>query len=83
MAQIIPIQELKDIVRISELCNITKEPIYVTKDGHKDMVIMSMAVYEERFAQIDMYTKIMEGKKQADNGELLDGVSVLAQLQGK
>ncbi len=83
MPQIIPIRDLRDTNRISELCNATNEPIYVTKNGYGDMVVMSMAAYEEHLACIDMYAKIMEGKEQADNDELLDGVSVLAQLQGK
>lgn len=32
------------------------------------MVIMSMATYEQRLAQIEMYSDIMEGKAQADHG---------------
>ncbi len=83
MPQIIPIRELKDTARISEMCNATNEPIYITKNGYGDMVVMSMAAYETRLARLDMYAKIMEGKAQADNGELLDGPSTLAGLKAK
>ena len=47
------------------------------------MVVMSMAAYERQLAAVDMYKKIMEGKAQADNGELLDGVSTMAKLRQK
>jgi len=47
------------------------------------MVIMSMQAYEEHFARINMYTKILEGKAQADNGELLDGQSTMQKLRNK
>ena len=83
MPQIIPIKDLRDTTRISEMCNTTNEPIYITKNGYGDMVVMSMAAYEQRLARIDMYAKIMEGKAQADNGQLLDGPSTMAGLKKK
>ena len=83
MPQIIPIKDLRDTTRISEMCNATNEPIYITKNGYGDMVVMSMAAYEQRLARIDMYAKIMEGKAQADNGQLLDGPSTMAGLKKK
>ncbi len=54
-----------------------------TENGYGDMVVMSMTAYEERLARIDMYAKIMEGKAQADNGELLDRPSTSAGLKAK
>ena len=81
--QIIPIRNLRDTTKISEMCNATNEPIFVTKNGYGDMVVMSMATYEQRLAQAEMYNKIMEGKAQADKGELLDGPATLAQLRAK
>ena len=48
MAQIIPIRDLKDTNAISAKCHETDEPIFVTKNGYGDMVIMSMKVYEEK-----------------------------------
>ena len=83
MPHIIPIKDLRDTTRISEMCNTTNEPIYITKNGYGDMVVMSMAAYEQRLARIDMYAKIMEGKAQADNGQLLDGPSTMAGLKKK
>ncbi len=81
--QIIPIRDLRDTTKISEMCNATNEPIFVTKNGYGDMVVMSMAAYEQRLAQAEMYNKIMEGKAQADSGNLLDGREAMAQLRAK
>ena len=83
MPQIIPIKELRDTNKISELCNSVNEPIFVTKNGYGDMVVMSMAAYEERLSRLDMYAKIMEGKAQADKGEINDGETVINRLKGK
>ena len=72
MPQIIPIRDLRDTTKISEMCNATNEPIFVTKNGYGDMVVMS-----------NMYKKIMEGKAQADRGKLKDGPSVMEKLRSK
>ncbi len=83
MPQIIPIRDLRDTTKLSEMCNASNEPIFVTKNGYGDMVIMSMAAYEERLAQVEMYAKIIEGKAQADRGELTDGPAAFAKLRAK
>lgn len=83
MPPIIPIRDLRDTTKISEMCNATNEPIFVTKNGYGDMVVMSMATYEQQLAAVDMYKKIMEGKAQADRGELNDGPAVMEKLRGK
>ena len=83
MPQIIPIRDLRDTTKISELCNATNEPIFVTKNGYGDMVVMSMEAYEERLEKVEMYMRIAEGKAQADRGEVLDGKTVMDELRKK
>ena len=46
MPRIIPIRDLKDTAAISQMCSESKEPIYITKNGYGDMVLMSMKAYE-------------------------------------
>jgi PHD/YefM family antitoxin component YafN of YafNO toxin-antitoxin module len=55
MPQIIPIKELKNTAEISDMCHKSEEPIYVTKNGYGDMVIMSMENYENTMNRIAMY----------------------------
>lgn len=81
--QIIPIKDLRDTNKISELCNETNEPIYVTKNGYGDMVIMSMKAYEEKLERIEMYEAIMEGLKAVENGEVEDGPTALKEIRDK
>ena len=42
MPRIIPIRDLKDTAAISQMCSESKEPIYITKNGYGDMVLMSL-----------------------------------------
>ena len=84
MAQIIPIRDLRKTIEISELCNRTNEPVYVTKNGYGDLVVMSMKAYEERYAKADIVAKIREAEAEIENGaQLLDGKETLAKLRAK
>ena len=42
MPEIIPIRDLKNTNAISQRCHETQEPIFVTKSGYGNMVIMSI-----------------------------------------
>ena len=81
MPRIIPIRDLRDTGRLSDMCSESREPIFITKNGYGDMVIMSMAVYEERMAQLDIRDKILAGKAQADAGNLVDGPSAMEEIR--
>ena len=83
MPQIIPIRDLRNTIKVYEMCNSTKEPIFVTKNGYGDMVIMSMAAYEEQMARLDIYNKVMEARESIANGEFLDGPKVMTDLRAK
>ena len=54
MPQIIPIKDLKNTSEISDMCHKADEPIYITKNGYGDMVIMSMEIYENIMRQLTM-----------------------------
>ena len=62
MPHIIPIRDLKNTGEISQLCHKTNEPIYITKNGYGDMVIMSMQMFEERMFMQDVYAKLTESE---------------------
>ena len=77
MPIIIPIRDMRDTGKLSKLCSESREPIFVTKNGYGDMVIMSMAVYEESLARLEMREKILAGKQQTEEGQLVDGPSAM------
>lgn len=47
MPQIRPITDLRNTTEISNLCHESAEPIFITKNGYGDMVVMSMETYDE------------------------------------
>ena len=84
MPQIRPIKDLRNTTEISELCRLSKEPIFITKNGYGDMVVMSMETYEKSLAKLELYQKLFEAEAQIKNGEeLLDGEDVFKKLREK
>jgi prevent-host-death family protein len=84
MPEIRPITDLRNTNEISELCRKRQEPIFITKNGYGDMVIMSMETYERRMALVEVYKKLAEAEKQITDGmPLLDGEEVFKKLRRK
>ena len=83
MATIIPIRDLKNTSEISELCQKTNEPIYVTKNGYGDMVIMSMEVYEGIMNKIKIYSDICESEQQIAEGRTKDAILAVKAIRDK
>ncbi|MCL1808766.1 MAG: type II toxin-antitoxin system Phd/YefM family antitoxin [Clostridiales bacterium] len=84
MPQIRPITDLRNTTEISETCHQSLEPIYITKNGCGDLVIMSIEYYERQLARTAIYSKLAEAEKQtADGAELLDADDVFAKLRIK
>lgn len=83
MPQIIPIKELKNTNGISEMCKKTSDPIFVTKNGYGDMVIMSMKTYEEKLAKLELYEQLALSEAQLKSGNVSDARQALSDLQKK
>lgn len=83
MPQIIPIKDLKNTSEISDMCKKTKEPIYITKNGYGDMVIMSMDTYEETMKQLSMYRDIEISEQQIEKDQIKDARQALGELRTK
>ena len=83
MPQIIPIKELKKTSEISEMCHKADGPIYITKNGYGDMVIMSMENYEAVMRQLAIYRDIEISEKQIENGQKKDARSALKEMRAK
>ena len=83
MPQIIPIKDLKNTSEISDMCHKAEEPIYVTKNGYGDMVIMSMEIYESAMQRFSMYKDIEVSEKQIETGQVQDARIALREMRGK
>lgn len=59
MPTIRPISDLRNNANeISDFCRQTHEPVYITRNGSGDMVVLSMEEYERQQALIDLYGKL-------------------------
>ena len=66
MPRIIPIRDLKNTAAISQMCNESTEPIYVTKNGYGDMVVLSMEAFEKLYFESEIYFKLQEAEREAE-----------------
>ena len=84
MPQIRPITDLRNTTEISELCHAKHEPLFITKNGYGDLVVMSIEAYEEMLETIRTDTAIHEAEKEyATDGVLLDARETLSSLRRK
>ena len=66
MPVIKPISDLRNnFNEISEICHKESEPVFITKNGQGDLVVMSMALYEKQQALLDLYQKLGEAEAQS------------------
>ena len=83
MPQIIPIRDLKKTSELSEMCRKSKEPVFITKNGYGEMVIMSMETYEKTMFLNDIYRKLEEGEASIGSGDVIDGFDSLKAIRQK
>ncbi len=83
MPQIVPIKELKNTNRISQMCHETGEPIYVTKNGYGDLVVMSMEAYERQMILNEVTTKLAAAEEDVAAGRVVPAKEAFAALREK
>ena len=83
MPRIIPIRELKNTNSIAELCRSTGEPIFVTRNGYGELVVMSMDTYEEQLRRLELYQELEKTEKQFDEGRTKDAGAALSDVRAK
>jgi len=84
MPQIRPITDLRNTNEISNLCHKQQEPIFITKNGYGDLVVMSIDTYERQMALVDVYKKLAEAQAYIESGSpLLEAEEVFKKLRKK
>ena len=84
MPQIRPITDLRNTNEISELCHAKKEPVFITKNGYGDLVVLSIEAYEELIDTPQADAAIRESEQELENGgELVDAREALSSLRRK
>jgi len=55
---------------ISEFCREYAEPVFITKNGIGDVVVMSIETYESLSGRLQLYSFIEEGLNQVKEGKV-------------
>ena len=84
MPQIRPITDLRNTNEISDICHAKREPVFITKNGYGDLVVMSIEAYEEMVERMAMKGAIYDAEMEfALRGETHEARSALKQLRRK
>lgn len=82
MPLIMPIKELRNTTEISNIAHKQQEPIFITKNGYSDLVVMSSELYD-KFARINRIDQaIYESEQEVLNrAEATDANIVFEELE--
>ena len=84
MPQIRPITDLRNTNEISDICHTSHEPVFITKNGYGDLVVMSIETYEAMVEDAAIDAAISRSEAQLkESGRLYDAREALASLRRK
>lgn len=67
MDTIRPVSDLRNnFAEISRIVHETAQPVFLTKNGYGDMVVLSMEAYEKMQLESEVYTKLLEAEREAE-----------------
>lgn len=72
MPVIMPIKDLRNTSEISDIAHKIQEPIFITKNGYSDLVVMSSELYDKIVKNNRIDQAIYESEKEMEAG----GVSI-------
>ena len=82
MKAIRPVSDLLDCLDdISQTVHETGRPVFLTKDGYGDMVLMSMETYEKNLFLANVYGKLEEAKQDMKNGKYSSVEDAVARIR--
>ena len=74
MPVIMPIKDLRNTSEISDMAHKSQEPIFITKNGYSDLVVMSSELYD-KFAKNNCIDQaIYESEKEMEEGGISIGL---------
>jgi len=71
MPEIRPVSDLRNnFADISRIVHETSEPVFLTKNGYGDMVVMSIEAYERKLFESEIYFKLKEAELETKSTDL-------------
>ncbi len=84
MTNIRPISDLRNkSSEIEALCRRSGQPVFITKNGESDLVVMSQAAYERDQARLELYRALDEAEADVRAGDRGIGLAVLRKRLGR
>ena len=84
MQNIRPSAELRNKYNeISSLCKETREPVFITVNGHGDTVIMNLEDYNQMVAELELLKMLAESENDVINGRVKSFSDSLADIRKK
>ena len=68
---------------VTKKCHETGEPVFVTKNGKGDIVVMSIESYDTIMGIVEARQKVMQGIDEAERGEVIPERDVLLAARAK
>ena len=69
MPAIRPISDLRTQAReIARLCHTSNRPVFITRNGERDLVVMSQTHYNCLVARLELYHRLEEAEHQVRRG---------------
>jgi prevent-host-death family protein len=73
-----PISDLRNRAKeISDICHRRDEPVFITRNGEGDLVVLSQAHYERLQARLELYRKLAEAEVEASRHTRRTGHSAM------
>ena len=83
MPQISPMKDLNNTDLITDHCHTKMEPVFVTKNGYGDLVMMSVETFEALIGTDVIDNAITAAEAELVVGEFLDAKDALSTLRRK
>ena len=80
---IVPMRDLKDTVRIEQLCAGDNGPVFVTKNGYGRLVVMDIEYFEKMMQKIYEASAVNKGIDDMQNGKTVDGNKIIEEMSKK
>ena len=63
-----PVSDLRNnFADISKTVHETKQPVFLTKNGYGDMVVLSMEAFQNMQFESEVYFKLLEAEREAEH----------------
>ena len=68
---------------ISEICHTRMEPVFITKNGHGDLVVMSIEAYEKFCGRYELFHLLEEAIDAENAGDFSDYDDFIAEMRAE